>query len=93
MILLKDISVIFYSKKSELIALKDFNLSIGNNEFVSIVGLSGCGKTTLINLLAGFLRPTTGQVIFEGKIVEKPSVERVVVSQEDSVFQIGRAHV
>ncbi|MCP5557046.1 MAG: ABC transporter ATP-binding protein [Verrucomicrobiaceae bacterium] len=61
--------------------LSNLNLSINEGEFLAIVGPSGVGKTTLINLLVGLLQPDTGSVEFEGKPITGPSQERALVFQ------------
>lgn len=53
--------------ETELPAVKDISLSIGQGEFLSIVGHSGSGKTTLISMIGGILRPTSGKILFDGK--------------------------
>jgi len=53
-------------------ALADIDLTIGHGQFVSIVGESGCGKTTLLRLIAGLLAPTSGSVAIEGTAVKGP---------------------
>ncbi len=53
-------------------ALEDVSFTIGRQEFISVVGPSGSGKTTLLRLLAGLLRPTQGQVLFEGQPLVRP---------------------
>ncbi|WP_345419665.1 ABC transporter ATP-binding protein [Pseudonocardia xishanensis] len=55
-----------------LTALTDVSLQIARGQFVALVGASGCGKTTLLNLLAGELRPTAGQVLVGGRPVDRP---------------------
>ena len=45
----------------------DFNLTINEGEFVTFLGPSGCGKTTILRMLAGFEKPSGGQILFEGK--------------------------
>jgi len=66
--------------------LKDINLSINEGEFVAIVGYSGAGKTTLISLLAGLIRPDTGTVTFADKLVTEPGPERGLVFQNYSLL-------
>ncbi len=67
-------------------ALSDINLTIRDGEFVSIVGSSGCGKSTLLNLIAGLDKPTSGRILADGKRVEGPGADRVVVFQEGALF-------
>jgi len=66
--------------------LADIDLSIGSDEFVAVVGRSGSGKTSLLSLAAGFLKPTAGRVHVDGRTVEGPSAERAVVFQDDALF-------
>ncbi len=51
----------------ETVAVKDFNLSIKQGEFISFLGPSGCGKTTTLRMVAGFELPTSGQIMLDGK--------------------------
>lgn len=64
---LKNVSLSYHTKEGETLALKDINLGVKKNEYISIVGPSGCGKTTLLSLVSGLLKPSGGQVLFEGK--------------------------
>lgn len=70
--------------RSEILA--DINLTIQEGEFVSIVGYSGTGKTTLINLMAGLLKPDSGSVTFRGEPVKEAGPERAVVFQNYSLL-------
>lgn len=62
------------------------DFSVGEGEFVALVGPSGCGKTTLLNIMAGFTQPDSGQVVIDGASVAGPSPNRIVISQQGSVF-------
>lgn len=66
--------------------LQDINLSIERNEFVSVVGRSGCGKTTLLNIAAGLVAPTEGDVRVAGKRVDGPGQGQGVVFQQHALF-------
>lgn len=68
------------------IVLKDINLRVHKGEFLAIVGFSGAGKTTLISLLAGLIKPDQGGVIYKGKEIDAPGPERGVVFQSYSLM-------
>ena len=62
------------------------SLIIKQGEFVSLVGSSGCGKTTLLNMVAGFVQPDAGQVFFNGQAIHGPGRERGIVFQQYAIF-------
>jgi len=62
------------------------NLDVGVGEFVCLVGHSGCGKSTILNLVAGYIKPDRGEVLFDGRAVERPGPDRGVVFQEHALF-------
>lgn len=66
--------------------LQDINLEVKDGEFVCIVGSSGCGKTTLLNLIAGLEQPTSGEVTIDGARITKPGADRTVMFQEHGLF-------
>lgn len=67
-------------------ALADITLALPVGEFVSLLGPSGCGKSTLLKLLAGLLTPAQGQLAWQGRRIDGPSLERGVVFQDYSLF-------
>lgn len=76
-----------YKEYGDNIVLERLNLSVNEGDFVSIVGASGCGKTTFLNMLLGTEQPTKGDILLDGKpISREPSVERGIVFQKYSVF-------
>lgn len=68
------------------LALADFDLRIAPQEIVSIVGPTGCGKSTSLNILAGFEQASAGTVTVDGKPVSGPGPNRGVVFQQPSLF-------
>lgn len=66
--------------------LEKIDFCVKPGEIICILGRSGCGKTTLLNILAGFTPPTAGQVLLGGKPVSKPGPDRCVVFQQDALF-------
>ncbi len=67
-------------------ALKDVDIRIDEGEFVSIIGHSGCGKSTVLNIIAGLYQATYGGVILEGKEVNEPGPDRAVVFQSHALM-------
>lgn len=60
---LKNISLTYYSKNGETLALDNVNFTVSPGEFISIVGPSGCGKTTILSIISGLIQPTKGEII------------------------------
>ena len=83
---LENVNMRFVTKKGVFEALKDVNLNIQQGEFVSIIGHSGCGKSTVLNLIAGLLEPTSGHLFCAGREIAKPGPERAVVFQNHSLL-------
>ena len=65
---------------------EDLWLSVQRGEFVCIIGHSGCGKTTVLNILAGLDKPDGGAVIVDGKAIDGPSLDRAVVFQSHALL-------
>src|SRR3954463_7442125 len=85
---LAEVSKVYRSLQgSDYVAVRDFNLDIEAGEFFCLLGTSGCGKTTVLNLLAGFDRPTSGRIQIGDAPVANPGADRGVVFQgEDSLY-------
>jgi ABC-type nitrate/sulfonate/bicarbonate transport system ATPase subunit len=80
------ISQIFTTREGSFSALDDFNLSVEENEFATIVGASGCGKSTFLSIAAGLLRPTSGEVQVDGRAITGPGRDRGMVFQSYTLF-------
>ncbi len=78
---LKNVSKGYGEGDSRTEVLSDINLSIEEGEFVAIVGYSGAGKTTLMSILAGLLKPDTGLATHEGREITGPDPNRGIVFQ------------
>lgn len=83
---LTQLGMAFPTPNGEFIALKNVNMQIKKGEFISLIGHSGCGKSTVLNLVAGLHLPTTGGVIVDGREVSGPGPERAVVFQNHSLL-------
>ncbi|UUZ93631.1 ATP-binding cassette domain-containing protein [Paenibacillus sp. P25] len=71
---------------TELLALNDVHLEIKAGEFVSLIGPSGRGKSTLLRLIAGLDRPSSGQLTLDGQLIEGAHYTRGLVFQEPTLF-------
>ena len=83
---LSQVSIEFPTKHGSFKALDAVNLKIQEGEFISLIGHSGCGKSTVLNIVAGLLNATEGGVILENKEVNEPGPDRAVVFQHHSLF-------
>lgn len=73
-------------RKSQYV-LKNINMDIYPEEFVCVLGSSGCGKSSLLNLMAGFVNPSDGEILFKGKQINGTSRERGVIFQEPNLYE------
>jgi len=83
---LHNVSKTFHSKKGSVEALRNINLTVDEGEFITLVGRSGCGKTTLLRLIAGLLQPTAGQLSVSGQKVAKPRRDVAVMFQRPALL-------
>ena len=83
---IENMQIAFKTMRGEFVAVQDINLKVNKGEIISIIGHSGCGKSTIINAIAGMLSPTMGQVMLDGKIVKGPGPDRGMVFQNYSLL-------
>lgn len=76
----------FLKDERYLVALEEFNLAVEGGSFVVILGRSGCGKSTFLNMAAGLTKPTSGRVLFNGQPKLGPSQEIGYLTQSDSLM-------
>ena len=83
---LENINMSFTAKGKTFCALDNVNLRIDRGELISIIGHSDCGKSTVLNIIAGLLQTSTGGVLLENKEVNAPGPDRAVVFQNHSLL-------
>ncbi|MFA9188472.1 ABC transporter ATP-binding protein [Flavobacterium sp. FBOR7N2.3] len=83
---LKNVCKSYGEGKNKTEVLRNINLKIEEGEFVAIVGFTGSGKTTLVNLISGLIEPDSGQILFKGKPIQGTSHERGIIFQNYSLL-------
>src|SRR3989338_9231947 len=86
MIEIKNLKKEYNGNGKKLTAIDDISLSIGKGEFVSIVGPNGCGKTTLLKLVAGLLNPTNGAILLNKKEQNRGSTQKLGIVFQNPVL-------
>jgi putative ABC transport system ATP-binding protein len=85
LITLERVCKVYQVGEENFTALSDVSLEVGKGAFMSFVGPSGSGKTTVLNLIGGLDRPTTGNVIFKGANLEKMSREQLAAYRRENI--------
>lgn len=78
---IKNVSKVYETPRGPFTVLDGVDLDVQAGEFICLIGHSGCGKTTLLNMVSGFSTPTQGEVRVEGRLITKPGPDRMVVFQ------------
>jgi NitT/TauT family transport system ATP-binding protein len=73
---------VYATAEGRLEALRDVTFSVSGGEFVSLLGPSGCGKSTLLMLAVGLLPPSSGRVVLDGRVVDRPQTDIGIVFQD-----------
>jgi len=79
---LRGVGKMFSAGGDPFTAVADFNLTVAPGAFVAIVGASGCGKSTMLRLIAGLDRPDAGSILVDGAPVRGPALDRGLIFQE-----------
>ncbi len=83
---IKGLHKVFHLADHALTVLDNIDIAVQPGEFICILGRSGCGKTTLLNILAGFIPATKGELLLNGRPIVHPGPDRCVVFQESALF-------
>lgn len=82
----KNVTVSFKTAKGVYTAVKEIDLTVQKGEIITLIGHSGCGKSTLMGTISGMVKPTSGEVIANGKKVSAPGPDRGIVFQNYSLL-------
>ena len=83
---MRSVRMAFGTESNLKVVLDDCSFTVAKGRLNVLIGPSGCGKTTIVNLLAGYERPTRGQILLDGQPVTTPGWTRLVVFQESALF-------
>ncbi|MBN1838375.1 MAG: ABC transporter ATP-binding protein [Spirochaetales bacterium] len=85
-VVVRNVTKRFSEDSSAPNAVQDVNFDVSTNEFVTILGRSGCGKSTMLNIIAGLITPTMGEVVVNNRPVDGPGTDRGMVFQHSGLF-------
>ena len=83
---IKDLTHYFIADGKRVCAIDDVSLDVKENEFLVLLGPGQCGKTVLLNLIAGLLKPTVGEIFIDGESIQGTDKRIAMVFQQHSVF-------
>jgi nitrate/nitrite transport system ATP-binding protein len=83
---IENLEIAFNTLKGKFVAVKDISLEVEKGQIISIIGHSGCGKSTIMNAVAGMVFPSKGKVVLNGKEIKGPGPDRGIVFQNYSLL-------
>jgi len=83
----RNLSLIYHSPDAETEAIKNVSFDVNREEFVALVGPSGCGKTTILSLVAGLMKPSSGEILIDGSPIDQASGSTAFMPQRDQLFE------
>jgi len=82
----QNLTVVFGAKDDEVVAVQNLSFTVSSGEFLCLLGTSGCGKSTILNALGGFISPNKGEVLLDGSRIHSPGPDRGMVFQQHALF-------
>ncbi len=83
---IKNLKKVYPTPKGDFTVLEDFNLQVKKEEFISIIGHSGCGKSTILSMIAGLNEVTSGDIFLNGRQIKEAGPDRGVIFQSPSLM-------
>ena len=85
-LVVENLKIIYLENNKFLMAIKNLSFAVKENEFLCLLGPTGCGKTTVLNAIAGFIKPAKGRILLDGKNIEEPTGKIGIVFQNYALF-------
>ena len=83
---LRGVTISFDTPRGKFTAVTNINLTVARGEIASIIGHSGCGKSTILNAIGGLVRPAAGEIVMGGVTIDEPGPDRGIVFQHYSLL-------
>ena len=85
-LVVENLKIIYQENNKFLMAIKNLPFAVKENEFLCLLGPTGCGKTSVLNAIAGFIKPAKGRIMINGKNIEEPTGKIGIVFQNYALF-------
>ena len=83
---INNVSLTYHTKQGEIEALSNITFDVFDGEFIAIIGPSGCGNTSILSIIAGLLKPSSGEVFLNGSKITSPTKSIGYMLQKDQLF-------